>query len=117
VSFDRAVRQLERCGGVVTQATEDELSDVAALADRHGQFLCPQTAAALAGVAQSAREGTIGPRDRVVVVSTAHGLKFTEFKVGYHQGTLPGVESRRRNAPVSCEASLDAVRRAVEARL
>lgn len=117
VSFDRAVRQLERCGGVVTQASEDELSDAAALADRHGQFLCPQTAAALAGVAQAAREGTIGSRDRVVVVSTAHGLKFTEFKVGYHQGTLPGVESRRRNAPVSCDASLDAVRRAVEARL
>lgn len=117
VSFDRAVRQLQRCGGVVTQASEDALSDAAALADRHGQFLCPQTAAALSGVAQAAKAGTIKSTDRVVLVSTAHGLKFTEFKVGYHQGTLPGVESRRRNEPQSAAASLDAIERVVESRL
>lgn len=117
VSFERAVRQLRRCGGIVTEASEDALADAAALADRHGQFLCPQSAAALAGVAQAARAGTIKSTDRVVLVSTAHGLKFTEFKVGYHQGTLPEVDSRRRNEPRAAAATLDAVRRVVEARL
>lgn len=117
VSFDRAVRQLKRCGGIVTQASEDALADAAALADRHGQFLCPQTAAALAGIREAAKDGRIKSTDRVVLVSTAHGLKFTEFKVGYHQGELPNVESRRRNTPKSSPATLDAVRQVIESSL
>lgn len=115
VSYDRAIRALERCGGVVTSATEDQLADASALADRAGQYLCPQTAAALAGVIQAARSGRIGPRDRVVLVSTAHGLKFTEFKVRYHEDRLEGVAARRRNVPVELPAKLDAVLRAIDA--
>lgn len=117
VSYERAIRQLRRCGGTVTQATEDQLADAAALADRHGQYLCPQTAAALAGVRQAAQDGRIGPDERVVLVSTAHGLKFTEFKVAYHEGRLPEARALRANAPVRVEASADAVRRALDARL
>lgn len=117
VSFDRAVKALRRCGGRVTQASEDALADAAALADTCGQFLCPQTAAALAGIRQAVSEGRIGPADRVVLVSTAHGLKFGEFKVSYHEGMLPGANSRRANRVVESDASADAVRRALDARL
>jgi len=113
VSYERAIRALKRCGGVVTEATEHELADAAALADRAGQFLCPQTAAALAGVRKAAAQGTIGARDRVVLVSTAHGLKFTEFKVRYHDGRLEGARSLRANRPVELPATLDAVREAL----
>jgi len=116
VSYERALRALGRCGGVVTSASEDELADASALADRAGQYLCPQTAAALAGVAKAARAGTIGAKDRVVLVSTAHGLKFTEFKVRYHEGRLAGAQARRRNVPLELPASLDEVRRALDAR-
>ena len=35
--------------------------------------------------------GTIQCGERVVCVSTAAGLKFTEFKVKYHEGSVPGV--------------------------
>jgi len=42
-------------------------------------------------------KGVIEKGSRVVVVSTAHGLKFSEFKTGYHEGRLPGVESRLAN--------------------
>ena len=38
--------------------------------------------------------GEIRPDDRVVVISTAHGLKFTRFKVAYHDETLADVVSR-----------------------
>jgi threonine synthase len=116
VSYERAIRALRRCGGVVTQASEDALADAAALADRHGQYLCPQSAAALAGIRQAVRDGQLGPRDRVVLVSTAHGLKFTEFKVRYHEGQLPDVTSRCRNEPIVLAPSVDAVRKAVTAR-
>lgn len=117
VSFERAVKALRRCGGTVTQASEDALADAAALADVHGQFLCPQSAAALAGVRQAASDGRIGPNDRVVLVSTAHGLKFGEFKVRYHEGDLPGADSRRANRIIESDATADAVRRALDARL
>ena len=36
----------------------------------------------------------------MVIISTAHGLKFTPFKVGYHEGTLAEVESDLANPPV-----------------
>ena len=53
----------------------------------------------------------------MVVISTAHGLKFADFKVGYHRGTLEGVNPRTANPPVELPADLGAVRRAIDARL
>ena len=41
-------------------------------------FNCPHTGVALAALAKLRDNGTIGKDDRVVVVSTAHGLKFTQ---------------------------------------
>ena len=42
----------------------------------------------------------IQPRHRVVVVSTANGLKFTDFKVQYHEGKLKDVpHPRHANQP------------------
>jgi threonine synthase len=49
-----------------------------------------------------------------VVISTAHGLKFTGFKVGYHEGTLEGVTARRTNPPLELPADPDVVRQAID---
>jgi threonine synthase len=114
VSIRRAVRTLRAFpGSVVTAALEDELSDAAARADRAGLFACPQTGVALAGLAKLAGEGTVRPMDRVVVISTAHGLKFSGFKAGYHEDRLPGVTARLANRPVDLPATLAAVRDAL----
>ena len=43
VSIDRAVLALKETNGVVEEATEEELMDAAALADRTGMFNCPHT--------------------------------------------------------------------------
>ncbi|MBT8492614.1 MAG: threonine synthase, partial [Deltaproteobacteria bacterium] len=83
VSRDKAIRALERSGGLVEQASEQELADAAALADRTGMFTCPHTGVALAALAKLAAAGKVVSSDRVVVVSTANGLKFADFKVGY----------------------------------
>ncbi len=42
-----------------------------------------------------------------------HGLKFPDFKVGYHRGALEDVKSRLANPPVELPADLDAVRGAL----
>jgi threonine synthase len=110
VSYEKAVRALQRFDGVVEQATEDELAEAAAQADRAGLYACPHTGVALAVVAKLARRGVIRPAQRVIVISTAHGLKFNEFKIGYHEGRLADVIARHRNPPVELPADADMVR-------
>ena len=116
VSSKRALRALEALEGVVEQASEQELADAAARADRAGAFACPHTGVALAALEKLARRGVVGPRERVVVVSTAHGLKFSDFKVGYHDGALSGLNPALRNPSVKVPAALGAVRDAIAAR-
>jgi threonine synthase len=117
VSARRALRALEALDGLVEQASEQELCDAAARADRTGAFTCPHTGVALAALEKLVARGVVGKDERVVVVSTAHGLKFSDFKVGYHQGSLPGVASSLRNPSVKVPASLGAVQDAITARL
>jgi len=114
VSVDKAIRTLEKFDGIVEQATEDELANAAALADRCGMFSCPHTGVALAALIKLRDRGVVGADERVIVISTAHGLKFSEFKVGYHKGTLEGVSARHANLPVELPADFDAVRRAID---
>jgi threonine synthase len=109
VSAERAMRALSEMNGIAEDATEDELADAAARADVRGLYVCPQTAVALAALKKARDKGHVKATDRVVVVSTAHGLKFTEMKLGYAEGTLPGVTSRLRNAPIACAADATAV--------
>jgi threonine synthase len=114
VSYERAVKILRQFNGVVEQATEDELANAAARADRTGLYTCPHTGVALAVLFKLIERGEIQRNDRVVVISTAHGLKFTDFKVGYHDGVLADVVARYRNPPVELPADYDAVRRAID---
>jgi len=114
VSVKKAIRALQKYNGIVEQATEPELADAAARADRTGMFNCPHTGVALAVLIKLRERQQIGPRERAVVISTANGLKFTDFKVAYHSGTLAGVTSRLGNKPVELPNDYDAVRRAVD---
>jgi threonine synthase len=77
-------------------------------------FNCPHTGVALAVLIKLIERGDIAPNERVVVISTANGLKFTDFKIGYHTGALPGLESRFANRPIELPNDFDAVRRALD---
>jgi threonine synthase len=116
VSFEKAVRTLRQFNGVVEQATEEELAEAAALGDRTGMFNCPHTGVALAVLMKLLKSGRIDRRERVVVISTAHGLKFTEMKVRYHEGKLE-FPSRHANRPLNLPASLAAVKEALQVAL
>jgi threonine synthase len=117
VSYERAVKVLRAFEGVVEQASEDELANAAAQADRAGLYTCPQTGVALAVLLKLIARGEVRPEQRVIVISTAHGLKFTGFKVGYHEGTLADVTARYANPPLELPADGQAVRRAIDARI
>lgn len=110
VSWEKAIDTLKRYDGIVEQATETEIVEAAARADRTGLFNCPHTGVALAATEKLIAQGKIRSSDRVVVVSTAHGLKFVDFKVKYHRMELEAIESRYPNPQIELPADYDAVR-------
>lgn len=114
VSYEKAVRALQAFDGVVEQADEDELAHAAALADRAGLYACPHTGVALAVAGKLARRGVIRTGQRVVVISTAHGLKFTGFKTAYHEDSLPDVAALHSNRPVELAPDTGAVKAELE---
>jgi threonine synthase len=112
VSIQKAIRTLKQFDGVVEQATEQELADAAALGDTTGMFNCPHTGVALAALRKLLRAGKIDKSEHVVVISTAHGLKFTDFKVKYHEGTLD-FPCTYANKPIELPPTVDAVKEAL----
>src|SRR5262245_24469735 len=78
VSYPKAIETLRRFDGIVEQASEQEIADAVAQGDRTGLFNCPHTGVALAALRKLRVRGQIRPEQRVIVISTAHGLKFTD---------------------------------------
>lgn len=113
VSIRRAIKALKAFDGVVEQASESELAEASAAADRTGTFTCPHTGVALAALEKLAKQGLVDKSQRVVVISTASGLKFTDFKVRYHENRIEGVRSEAANVPIDLPNDLDAVKRVV----
>ena len=117
VSVGRAIPILKEFDGIVEQATEGELAHAAALADRTGLFSCPQTGVALAAMSKLVDRKEIGRGDRVIVISTANGLKFVDFKVDYHNDNLADVTAKLGNKPVELPGDYESVLGALAAEL
>src|SRR5690606_22155335 len=114
VSIRKAIATLQRYDGIVEQATEDELANAAARADLTGLFNCPHTGVALAALEKLVGRGEIKGSDRVVVISTATGLKFTDFKIAYHAADDGRPPRKYANAPIELPNDYDAVRRVID---
>ena len=112
VSYEKAVRTIRQFDGIVEQATEQELADAAALGDRTGMFTCPHTGVALAVLIKLLKAGKIDKAERVVVISTAHGLKFADFKVRYHENKLE-FPAQYANQPIELPPRVEAVKEAL----
>ena len=117
VSYEKAIKTLKIFNGIVEQATEDELSNAAAKGDKYGMFNCPHTGVALAVLFKLLKSGEIDSKEKVVVISTAHGLKFTDFKKDYHEGKIEGVNSRYANLPVQLPADIDKIKGVIYERI
>jgi threonine synthase len=113
VSYPKAIETLRRFDGIVEQASEQEIADAVAQGDRTGLFNCPHTGVALAALRKLRARGQIRADQRVIVISTAHGLKFTDFKVAYHQQRLREIDPAYANRPLDLPADYRAVRDAI----
>jgi threonine synthase len=113
VSYKRAIRVLKEFDGIVEQASETELADEAARADRTGMFNCPHTGVALAVLRKLVERKVIRSSQRVVVISTAHGLKFADQKTAYHLSEIPDIHSTHANRPLEIAADPSKVTEAI----
>jgi threonine synthase len=117
VSYQKAVTAVRETNGIVEQATEEELANAAAYADLTGMYTCPHTGVALAVLYKLIKQGVIKSSERAVVISTAHGLKFTNFKVDYHERKLTDLVIDHANPPVYVDADVNAVKDIISQRL
>jgi threonine synthase len=70
VSIRKAIHTLQQYDGIVEQASEEELANAAARADRTGLFNCPHTGVALAALEKLVARGEVRKSDRVIVMQT-----------------------------------------------
>lgn len=117
VSYAKAVQAVQESDGMVEQISESELAEASAQADLTGMYCCPHTGVALAVLKKLIKKGVIKQNDRTVVISTAHGLKFTQFKVDYHESTLKDIAATHANPPVYVDANANAVKEVIKSRL
>ena len=113
VSVKKAIKTLQLFDGIVEEATESELANAVGRANLTGLFCCPHTGVALAVLEKLVNQGEISKSDRVVVVSTANGLKFTDFLHKYHTDKLEGISSEFAYAPIDLPADYEKVRETI----
>ncbi|MDG2006064.1 MAG: threonine synthase [Thermodesulfobacteriota bacteirum] len=114
VSVNKAIKILRAFDGIVEQANEDELASASAKVDLTGTFNCPHTGVAITAFEKLVKKNIIKKSDKVVIISTAHGLKFVDFKINYHLEQLEGISNQFSNHPIEVEADLDKVMKALE---
>lgn len=98
VNLTKALRALDRCGGVVREVTDQDILDAKAKVGAGGLGCEPASAASVAGVKKLRQEGVIGADERVVCVLTGHQLKDPTATVAYHsadQKTFDDVLGKR----------------------
>ena len=124
VNLHKALRALDHCGGVVREASDQEILDAKAKVGAGGLGCEPASAASVAGAKKLRREGIIAPSDRVVCILTGHQLKDPTATVAYHstdQKTFDDVLGHRgvrratfANRAVQVPNDLDEIIKAIE---
>jgi threonine synthase len=124
VNLPKALRALERCGGVVREVSDQEILDAKAKVGAGGLGCEPASAASVAGARKLRSEGVIEPGERVVCILTGHQLKDPTATVAYHstdQKTFNEVLGQRgvrratfANRAIQVPNDLDEIIKAIE---
>ncbi len=124
VNLPKALRALDRCGGVVREVSDQEILDAKAKVGAGGLGCEPASAASVAGARKLRQEGVIDSGQRVVCILTGHQLKDPTATVAYHsadQKTFDEVLGQRgvrratfANRAVQVPNDLDEIIKAIE---
>lgn len=116
VSWKKSMRGVLATDGVVEEVSDQEILDAKAQVDAAGIGAEPASCATVAGLKKLVAAGVVKKGDRIAGILTGHLLKDPDAVIGYHRGTLQGIVSNFANAPVSVDATLEAVLRAIRER-
>jgi threonine synthase len=124
VNLPKALRAFDRCGGVVRDASDQEILDAKAKVGAGGMGCEPASAASVAGARKLRQENIIAPSETVVCILTGHQLKDPTATVAYHSGdqkTFDEVLAARgvrrasyANRPIQVSNQLDQIIKAIE---
>jgi threonine synthase len=124
VNLPKALRALDRCGGVVREVSDQEILDAKAKVGAGGLGCEPASAASVAGARKLRQEGILSADERAVCVLTGHQLKDPTATVAYHsadQKTFDDVLGQRgvrratfANRAVQVPNDLDEIIKAIE---
>ena len=117
VSIEKAIKILKTFDGIVEQSSEDELASSTAKVDLTGTFNCPHTGVAISAFEKLVKKNIIKSDEKVVIISTAHGLKFVDSKINYHMENLKGISNTFSNLPIEVDNSFDKVMKVLESEL
>jgi threonine synthase len=84
VNFNKCIRSLQWCDGLVREVTDQQILDAKAQVGAGGLGCEPASAASVAGTKLLVSEGVIQPDQRVICVLTGHQLKDPTATVAYH---------------------------------
>ncbi len=84
VNYEKCLRALEVCDGVVREVSDQQILDAKSQVGANGLGCEPASAASVAGAKLLRAEGVIAPSERVVCVLTGHQLKDPTATVAYH---------------------------------
>ncbi len=112
VSYHKAVKVIQQLDGVVEEVGEQAIMDAKARVDASGVSICPNSGAAVAGYLKMRANGVIGRDEKVVLIATAHGAKFSQSTLAYHRSELPGITPENANPVQMLTATLETVERA-----
>jgi len=78
VSHKKVIREVITSKGSMVEVSEEKIREGVLVCAKDGHFVCPQSGMAVAGTRYAAQIGLIEPGERVVIVCTADGIKFTK---------------------------------------
>jgi len=115
VSWEKSLRGLEWCNGVVEEVTEQEIMDAKAMVDAAGIGAEPASCCSVAGAKKLVDAGVIDPEAKVVGILTGNVLKDPDAVIGYHKDELRkmGIVGTYANRPMQIKPSMEAVRQAL----
>ncbi|MEN0061490.1 MAG: threonine synthase [Myxococcota bacterium] len=114
VSWRKSLRGLSATDGVAVRVDDQAIVDAKAQVDASGIGAEPASCATVAGLKRLVASGVVARDAQVVGILTGHLLKDPELVVNYHAGQLEGLASPYANPPVTAEATLDGVLKAMD---
>jgi threonine synthase len=115
VSWEKSLRGLKWCNGIVEDVTEQEIMDAKAWVDAAGIGAEPASCCSVAGAKKLAEAGVIKPDEKVVGILTGNILKDPDAVIGYHKDELShmGIKGVYANKPQLIKATVEAVKQAL----